>query len=66
MSILELVAFLIATHLAIGCIMQVGSRLIQLFMETAYIQPPVDHLDDTPPDIRPAFVHTLKQVRKDS
>lgn len=46
--------------------LKVGSRLIQLFMETAYIQPPVDHLDDTPPDIRPAFVHTLKQVRKDS
>lgn len=46
--------------------MQVGSRLIQLLMETAYIQPPVDQLDDTPPDIRPAFVHTLKQVRKDS
>lgn len=41
---------------------QVGSRLIQLLMETAYIQPPVDQCEDCPPDIRPAFVHTLKTV----
>lgn len=41
---------------------QVGCRLIQLLMETAYIQPPVDQLEDGAPDIRPAFVHTLKTV----
>lgn len=41
---------------------QVGCRLIQLLIETAYIQPPVDQSDDGPPDIRPAFVHTLKTV----
>ncbi|XP_023748334.1 DNA-directed RNA polymerase 1, mitochondrial [Lactuca sativa] len=41
---------------------KVGSRLIQLLMETAYIQPPVDQCEDCPPDIRPAFVHTLKTV----
>nr|XP_043612341.1 DNA-directed RNA polymerase 1, mitochondrial-like [Erigeron canadensis] len=41
---------------------KVGSRLIQLLMETAYIQPPVDQYEDCPPDIRPAFVHTLKTV----
>ncbi|KAM7464420.1 hypothetical protein LguiA_032541 [Lonicera macranthoides] len=41
---------------------KVGCRLIQLLMETAYIQPPVDQLEDGPPDIRPAFVHTLKTV----
>ncbi|XP_076919074.1 DNA-directed RNA polymerase 1B, mitochondrial-like [Bidens hawaiensis] len=41
---------------------KVGCRLIQLLMETAYIQPPVDQLEDCPPDIRPAFVHTLKTV----
>ncbi|KAI3516812.1 hypothetical protein L1887_15864 [Cichorium endivia] len=41
---------------------KVGSRLIQLLMETAYIQPPVDQFEDCPPDIRPAFVHTLKTV----
>ncbi|XP_042052753.1 DNA-directed RNA polymerase 1B, mitochondrial-like [Salvia splendens] len=41
---------------------KVGSRLIQILMETAYIQPPVDQMEDTPPDVRPAFVHTLKSV----
>ncbi|CAI0462469.1 unnamed protein product [Linum tenue] len=41
---------------------KVGCRLIQLLIETAYIQPPVDQLGDGPPDIRPAFVHTLKTV----
>ncbi|KAJ4710678.1 DNA-directed RNA polymerase [Melia azedarach] len=45
---------------------KVGCRLIQLLMETAYIQPPVDQLGDSPPDIRPAFVHTLKNVTKDA
>ncbi|XP_039051823.1 DNA-directed RNA polymerase 1B, mitochondrial-like [Hibiscus syriacus] len=44
---------------------KVGCRLIQLLMENAYIQPPVDHLGDAPPDIRPAFVHVLKTVGKD-
>ncbi|XP_057494061.1 DNA-directed RNA polymerase 1B, mitochondrial-like isoform X1 [Actinidia eriantha] len=39
---------------------KVGCRLIQLLMETAYIQPPVEQLGDGPPDIRPAFMHTLK------
>lgn len=41
---------------------KVGSRLIQLLMETAYIQPPVGQFEDCSPDIRPAFVHTLKTV----
>ncbi|KAL3654335.1 DNA-directed RNA polymerase 1, mitochondrial [Castilleja foliolosa] len=41
---------------------KVGCRLIQILTETAYIQPPVDRNDDAPPDIRPAFVHTLKSV----
>ncbi|KAJ9554140.1 hypothetical protein OSB04_018185 [Centaurea solstitialis] len=42
---------------------KVGSRLIQLLMETAYIQqPPVGQFEDCSPDIRPAFVHTLKVV----
>ncbi|XP_070043947.1 DNA-directed RNA polymerase 1B, mitochondrial isoform X2 [Nicotiana tomentosiformis] len=43
-------------------LVKVGCRLIQILMETAYIQPPNDQLDDGPPDIRPAFVHTLKTV----
>jgi DNA-directed RNA polymerase len=45
---------------------QVGSRLIQLMIETAYIQPPIDQIGDGPPDIRPAFVHTLKTITKDT
>lgn len=44
---------------------KLGSRLIQLLIETAYIQPPVDQLGDGPPDIRPAFIHALKNVVKD-
>ncbi|XP_050372146.1 DNA-directed RNA polymerase 1, mitochondrial [Argentina anserina] len=45
---------------------KVGCRLIQLIMETAYIQPAVDHLGDNPPDIRPAFMHTLKTISKEA
>ncbi|KAJ9709460.1 hypothetical protein PVL29_001099 [Vitis rotundifolia] len=45
---------------------KVGSRLIELLIETAYIQPPADQLGDGPPDIRPAFVHTLKTVIKET
>lgn len=45
---------------------KVGSRLIELLMETAYIQPPVNQLADGPPDIRPAFKHTLKTVVKEN
>ncbi|XP_050227015.1 DNA-directed RNA polymerase 2B, chloroplastic/mitochondrial [Mercurialis annua] len=41
---------------------KVGSRLIELLIQTAYIQPPVDQLADTPPDIRPAFEHSFRNV----
>lgn len=44
---------------------KVGSRLIELLMRTAYIQPPVDQLENGPPDIRPAFVHTFRTVMKE-
>lgn len=47
-------------HVKIGC------RLIQLLMETAYIQPPIDQLGDGPPDVRPAFTHVLKTLTKDA
>ncbi|GAV60087.1 RNA_pol domain-containing protein [Cephalotus follicularis] len=43
---------------------KVGSRLIELLMQTAFIQPPADH--DSSPDIRPAFVHTFKTLRKEN
>ncbi|XP_042481261.1 DNA-directed RNA polymerase 2B, chloroplastic/mitochondrial-like isoform X2 [Macadamia integrifolia] len=45
---------------------KVGSRLIELLMQTAYIQPPVDQVADGPPDIRPAFRHSLKTVMKET
>ncbi|KAI9153573.1 hypothetical protein LWI28_013283 [Acer negundo] len=45
---------------------KVGSRLIELLMETAFIQPPSDQLADGPPDIRPAFVHTFRIVSKEN
>ncbi|KAK9277423.1 hypothetical protein L1049_006966 [Liquidambar formosana] len=48
------------------CQVKVGCRLIQLLMETAYIQPPVDQIGDGPPDIRPAFIHTIKTVTKET
>ncbi|XP_027918914.1 DNA-directed RNA polymerase 1B, mitochondrial-like [Vigna unguiculata] len=41
---------------------KVGSRLIELLIETAYIQPPANQFGDGPPDIRPAFKHTLKTL----
>lgn len=44
---------------------QVGSRLVELLIDTAYIQPPVDQQADGPPDIRPAFRHTLRTVAKE-
>lgn len=46
----------------VDVVFQVGSRLIQLLMETAYIQSPVDHIGDNPPDVRPAFIHSLKTI----
>ncbi|CAL9750703.1 unnamed protein product, partial [Musa acuminata subsp. burmannicoides] len=41
---------------------KVGSRLIELFMETAFIQPPVSQSADGPPDIRPAFRRVIRIV----
>ncbi|KAF8039182.1 hypothetical protein BT93_B1666 [Corymbia citriodora subsp. variegata] len=45
---------------------KIGCRLIQLLMETAYIQPPMDQVGDGPPDVRPAFSHVLKTLTKDA
>lgn len=44
---------------------KVGSHLIELLLQTAYIQSPADQLTDCPPDIRPAFVHTFRTVTKE-
>jgi DNA-directed RNA polymerase len=45
-------------------ILQLGSRLIELLTETAYVQPPVDQSEGIPPDVRPAFRHIFKSVTK--
>lgn len=45
---------------------KVGSRLIELLMQTAYIQPPADQLANGPPDIRPAFIHRLRTLVRDA
>ncbi|CAL5376392.1 unnamed protein product [Camellia sinensis] len=39
---------------------KLGCRLIELLTETAYVQPPVNQLADSPPDIRPAFRHLFR------
>ncbi|KAL6594360.1 hypothetical protein ACP70R_048553 [Stipagrostis hirtigluma subsp. patula] len=44
---------------------KVGSRLIELFIETAHIQPPASQSSDGPPDIRPAFSHEMRTVPKE-
>ncbi|WJX80869.1 DNA-directed RNA polymerase 2, chloroplastic/mitochondrial [Trifolium repens] len=41
---------------------KVGSRLVELLTQTAYIQPPSDQLEDGAIDIRPAFVHSFRTV----
>ncbi|KAI4352341.1 hypothetical protein L6164_006604 [Bauhinia variegata] len=45
---------------------KVGSRLIEILMETAYVQPPTGHPEDCPPDVRPAFVHSFRTVTKEA
>ncbi|XP_057981950.1 DNA-directed RNA polymerase 2B, chloroplastic/mitochondrial-like [Malania oleifera] len=45
---------------------KVGSRLIELLMQTAHIQLPANQLADGPPEIRPAFVHSLRIVPKEA
>lgn len=44
---------------------KLGTRLIELLTETAFVQPPVKQLVEGPPDVRPAFRHKLKMVNKD-
>ncbi|KAA0054861.1 DNA-directed RNA polymerase 1B [Cucumis melo var. makuwa] len=48
--------FLSIVSILVPIIFQLGCGLVQLLMETAYIQPPVDELGDGPVDICPAFV----------
>ncbi|KHN17513.1 DNA-directed RNA polymerase 3B, chloroplastic-like isoform X1 [Glycine soja] len=43
---------------------KLGSRLIELLIETAFVHSPVNQSADTPPDIRPAFRHKFKAISK--
>uniref|UniRef100_A0A804QAV3 DNA-directed RNA polymerase N-terminal domain-containing protein n=1 Tax=Zea mays TaxID=4577 RepID=A0A804QAV3_MAIZE len=40
---------------------KLGSRLIELLLDSAFVQPPADQTPDSSPDIRPAFKHVLRQ-----
>lgn len=44
----------------LACTIQVGVRLIELLLQTAFIQ--AEQVADDPPDLRPAFVHTLRRL----
>ncbi|XP_057949957.1 DNA-directed RNA polymerase 3B, chloroplastic-like isoform X2 [Malania oleifera] len=44
---------------------KLGSCLIELLVQTAYVQHPVNQAADCPPDVRPAFRHTFKTVTRD-
>jgi DNA-directed RNA polymerase len=48
------------TLILISCL-QLGSRLIELLLDSAFVQPPADQTPDSSPDIRPAFRHVLRQ-----
>lgn len=43
---------------------KLGSRLIELLIESAFVQPSPNQLADGLPNIRPAFRHSLKAVAK--
>ncbi|GAV88805.1 RNA_pol domain-containing protein [Cephalotus follicularis] len=43
---------------------KLGSRLIELLTETAYVQPPINQSADSPPDVRPAFRHIFKAATR--
>ncbi|GFP94803.1 DNA-directed RNA polymerase 3 chloroplastic [Phtheirospermum japonicum] len=45
---------------------KLGCCLIQLLMQSAYIQPPVNQSADSPPDVRPAFRHVFKIATMES
>ncbi|KDP38713.1 hypothetical protein JCGZ_04066 [Jatropha curcas] len=39
---------------------KLGSRLVELLIESAFVQPPVNQSPDTLPDVRPAFRHRFR------
>ncbi|KAG5032432.1 hypothetical protein JHK85_016414 [Glycine max] len=51
-----------AVHIGMALEQELGSRLVELLIDTAYVHSPVNQSADTPPDIRPAFRHGFKAV----
>ncbi|XP_042503770.1 DNA-directed RNA polymerase 3B, chloroplastic-like isoform X4 [Macadamia integrifolia] len=45
---------------------KLGSRLLELLTETAFVQPPANQLPDGPPEIYPAFRHRIKILTKEA
>lgn len=43
---------------------QLGSRLVELLVESAFVQHPADQAGESPPDVRPAFTHRFKLITK--
>ncbi|KAK4853516.1 hypothetical protein QYF36_010423 [Acer negundo] len=43
---------------------KLGSRLVELLVESAHVQHPADLAGESPPDVRPAFRHRFKIIMK--
>ncbi|KAL5842149.1 hypothetical protein ACOSQ3_012752 [Xanthoceras sorbifolium] len=43
---------------------KLGSRLVELLVESAHVQHPADQAGESPPDVRPAFRHRFKIIMK--
>jgi hypothetical protein len=41
--------------------LQLGTRLIELLLDSAFVQSPADQTPDSSPDFRPAFKHVLRK-----
>ncbi|KAG9455917.1 hypothetical protein H6P81_000425 [Aristolochia fimbriata] len=44
---------------------KLGTRLIELLIESAFVQPPISQSVDSSPEIRPAFWHIMKTIQKE-
>jgi DNA-directed RNA polymerase len=47
--------------LTLFLVLQLGTRLIELLLDSAFVQSPADQTPESSPDIRPAFKHVLRQ-----
>ncbi|XP_068651782.1 DNA-directed RNA polymerase 3, chloroplastic-like isoform X2 [Aristolochia californica] len=54
-----------AVHVGEAIENELGCRLIELLIESAFVQPPISQSVDSSPEIRPAFWHIMKTVQKE-